>query len=164
MIFIESINMGVQALLATKLRSSLTVSGITIGISGVLAMVAIGDGAKKIILQDLEKIGGINMFTLVRVSSKSVAGHRIPIRSGEYFNYADALALQTQCPSVKFVTPRLPEWTRVLMQAPDGTNLRAGYNGVDESYHLAMEWNLKTGRFISATDVKNATKVVSTLR
>ena len=160
MLLIESINVGIRALLASKLRSSLTVFGITIGISSVLAMVAIGEGAKKIILQDLEKIGGINVFTLLRISSKSVAGRRVPIRNGEYFNYADVLALQTQCPSVKFVTPRLPEWTRVLMQAPDGTNLRAGYNGVDESYHLAMEWGLKTGRFISADDVKNATKVV----
>ena len=160
MLFIESINVGIRALLSIKLRSSLTVLGITIGISSVLAMVAIGEGAKQIILMDLEKIGGINVFTLLRVSSKSVDGHRVPIRSGEYFNYADVLALQTQCPSVKFVTPRLPEWTRVLMQAPDGTHLRAGYNGVDESYHLAMEWDLKTGRFISAEDVKNATKVV----
>lgn len=160
MLFIASIDLGIRALLGSKLRSVLTMFGITIGIASVLAMVAIGEGAKKIILQDLEKIGGLNVFTLLRISSKSVAGRRVPVRSREYFNYADVLSLQTQCPSVKFVTPRLPEWSRVLMQASDGTNVRAGYNGVDESYPLAMEWDLKTGRFISADDVKNATKVV----
>ena len=39
-----------------KLRSLLTMLGIIIGIAAVIAMVAIGDGAKEIILEDLEKI------------------------------------------------------------------------------------------------------------
>ena len=55
MIFIASIAVAIRALLANKLRSLLTMLGITIGIAAVLAMVAIGDGAKTIILEDLEK-------------------------------------------------------------------------------------------------------------
>ena len=38
--------------------------------------------------------------------------------------------------------------------------MRAGYNGVDENYIIAMKWEVETGRFISEEDVKNATKVV----
>jgi putative ABC transport system permease protein len=66
MIFIESIAVAIRALLINKLRSLLTMLGITIGIAAVLAMVAIGDGAKEIILADLEKISGINVFTGIR--------------------------------------------------------------------------------------------------
>ena len=63
MIFIASIAVAIRALLANKLRSLLTMLGITIGIAAVLAMVAIGDRAKIIILEDLEKISGISELT-----------------------------------------------------------------------------------------------------
>ena len=160
MIFIESIAVAIRALFINKLRSLLTMLGIMIGIAAVLAMVAIGDGAKDIILEDLEKISGINVFTLLQVSFKWVAGRRVRVRSGEYLNYGDVQAIERECPSVQIVAPRVPEWSRVLMQAPDGTNIRAGYNGVDEAYAIAMKWNLETGRFISEEDVKNSTRVV----
>ena len=160
MVNLEPAILAIRSLLTNKLRSLLTMFSITIGISAVLSMIAIGDGAKEIVLQDLERIGGINVFTLFRVSSKRVGGRRIQIRSGEYFNYTDVLAIKTECPSVKVVTPRLPEWRGILIQASNGTNMRAGYNGVDEDYTLAMKWKVETGRFISEEDVKNATKVV----
>ena len=160
MIFIASIAVAIRALLANKLRSLLTMLGITIGIAAVLAMVAIGDGAKTIILEDLEKISGVNVFTVLQTSFKWVAGRRVPARSGEYLNYGDVQAIERECPSVQIVAPRVPEWSRVLMQAPDGTNIRAGYNGVDEDYAVALAWHLATGRFISEEDVKNSTKVV----
>ena len=160
MIFIESIAVAIRALLINKLRSLLTMLGITIGVAAVLAMVAIGDGAKEIILADLEKISGINVFTVLQTSFKWVAGRRVPTRSGEYLNYGDVLAIERECPSVQIVAPRVPEWSRVLMQAPDGRNIRAGYNGVDEDYAIALAWNLATGRFISEEDVRNSTKVV----
>ena len=159
MIFIESIAVAIRALLINKLRSLLTMLGITIGIAAVLAMVAIGDGAKEIILADLEKIGGINVFTVLQTSFKWVAGRRVPARSGEYLNYGDVQAIEGECPSVQIVAPRIPEWSRVLMQASDGTNIRAGYNGVDEDYAVALAWELATGRFISEEDVKNSTRV-----
>lgn len=63
MILIASIAVAIRALLTNKLRSLLTMLGITIGIAAVLAMVAIGDGAKTIILEDLEKISGISELT-----------------------------------------------------------------------------------------------------
>ena len=159
MIFIASIAVAIRALLANKLRSLLTMLGITIGIAAVLAMVAIGDGAKTIILEDLEKISGINVFTVLQASFKWVAGRRVLTRSGEYLNYGDVQAIERECPSVQIVAPRIPEWSRVLMQASDGTNIRAGYNGVDEDYAVALAWDLATGRFISEEDVKNSTKV-----
>lgn len=160
MVNIEPIILAIRSLLRNKFRSLLTMFSITIGIAAVLSMVAIGDGAKEIVLQDLERIGGINVFTLFRVSSKWVGGRRIQVRSGEYFNYSDVLALKVECPSVKIVTPRLPEWRGILIQTSNGTNMRAGYNGVDEDYTLAMKWKVEIGRFITEEDVKNATKVV----
>ena len=156
----DGISVGIKAIYSNKLRSLLMMLGIIIGIAAVIAMIAIGDGAKEIILQDLQKIGGINQFTLYRTTSKWVNGRRVPIRSGEHFNYGDVLAIEAECPSVKVVTPRIPNWTGVLIQAPSGANTRGGYNGVNAAYTVAMDWNLCEGRFISDQDVDNATKVV----
>ena len=156
----DGISVGIKAIYSNKLRSLLMMLGIIIGIAAVIAMIAIGDGAKEIIRQDLQKIGGINQFTLYRTTSKWVNGRRVPIRSGEHFNYGDVLAIEAECPSVKVVTPRIPNWTGVLIQAPSGANTRGGYNGVNATYTAAMDWNLREGRFISDQDVGNATKVV----
>jgi len=160
MLFLEGLSIGIKALLTNKLRSLLTTLGIVIGIAAVLAMIAIGDGAKQIILEDIEKLSGINVFTLYRTSSKRVGGRRVPIRSKEHFNYGDVVAIEAECLSVKVVAPRIPKWTDVLMQAPDGTTMRAGYNGVDADYTAAMEWDLHKGRFISDEDVDHGRKVV----
>lgn len=62
--FLEDISVGIKALFTNKLRSLLTMLGIIIGIASVLAMIAIGEGAKQIIIQDLEKIGGMNVLHL----------------------------------------------------------------------------------------------------
>ena len=157
--FLEGISVGIKALLINKLRSLLTTLGIIIGIASVLAMIAIGDGAKEIILEDIQKLGGLNTFTLYRVSTKLVGGRRVPIRSNEHFNYGDVLAIEAACSSVKGVTPRLSAYSRVLVQAKDGSDMRAGYYGVNEVYTELMKWDLQAGRFISTDDVNNATKV-----
>ena len=157
--FFEVISVGIKSLLKNKLRSLLTMFGIIIGIASVLAMIAIGDGAKKIILEDIQKLGGINTFTLYRVSTKLVDGRRVPVRSKEHFNYGDVLMIEAMCPSVQGATPRLPAWSGVLILAQDGSHTRAGYYGVNENYTQLMNWDLQTGRFISEDDVDKARKV-----
>ena len=81
------------------------------------------------------------------------------VRSNEYMEYGDVLAIEAECPSVSAVTPRIPEWRGSLIQAADGSETRAGYNGVDATYQIAMDWDVQQGRFITEEDVQNATKI-----
>ncbi len=159
MSLIDGISIGFAAMRANKMRSLLTMLGIIIGIASVLSMIAIGDGAKELVLQDAQKLGGANQFTLYRRSSEKLGKHRIPIRTKEYLNYGDVLAIEADCPSVTEVTPRIRDWKGVLMQAEGGGQTRAGYNGVDPSFMTAMDWKLYEGRFITDEDVKNATRI-----
>ena len=53
----EGIFVGFTAIFANKMRSLLTMLGIVIGVAAVLAMIAIGDGAKLMVLQNLENLG-----------------------------------------------------------------------------------------------------------
>ena len=155
----EGLSVGVSAIRSNKLRSLLTMLGIIIGVASVLAMIAIGDGAKMIVLQDAQKLGGVNQFTMYRSSHKRVNNRWVPNRSNEYFEYEDILAIEAECPSVKLVVPRIPEWRGVLAQAAGGTEHRTGYNGVNASFAEAMDWNIEQGRFISDEDIGNEAKV-----
>jgi len=141
------------------MRSLRTMLGCIIGVAAVLAMIAIGDGAKVIVLQDAQKLGGANQFTMYRTTYKRDGGRWIRIRSNEYLEYEDVLAIEAECPSVRAVTPRIPEWRGALIQAADGSEARAGYNGVDANYPVAMDWDVQEGRFITDEDVQNATKI-----
>ena len=156
---VEGISVGISAIRSNKLRSLLTMLGIIIGVASVLAMIAIGDGAKAIVLQDAQKLGGVNQFTMYRSSHKRVRGRWTPNRSNEYFEYEDVLAIEAECPSVKLVVPRIPEWRGVLVQAAGGAEHRTGYNGVNASFSEAMDWDIQQGRFITNEDIDNESKV-----
>ena len=107
---IQGLSIGISAIRANKMRSLLTMLGIIIGVAAVLAMIAIGDGAKEIVLKDAQKLGGANQFTMYRTWYKQVAGGRwTRVRSNEYMEYGDVLAIEAECPSVSAVTPRIPE-------------------------------------------------------
>ena len=156
---IEGLSIGIAAIRANKMRSLLTMLGIIIGIAAVLAMIAIGDGAKEIVIQDAQKMGGATRITLYQTSYKRENNRWVRIRSNEYMEYEDVLAIEAECPSVSVVTPRIADWRGVLFQGPGGTETRAGYNGVDANYTTAMDWDIQEGRFITDEDVQNATKI-----
>ena len=157
--FIEGISIGISAIRSNKMRSLLTMLGIIIGIAAVLAMIAIGDGAKQIVIEDAQKMGGATRITLYQTSYKRENNRWVRIRSNEYMEYEDVLAIEAECPSVSAVTPRIADWRGVLFQGPGGTEARAGYNGVNATFTTAMDWNIKAGRFITDADVQNATKI-----
>ncbi len=156
---VEAISIGISAIRSNKMRSLLTMLGIIIGIASVLAMIAIGDGAKEIVQQDVQKLGGANQFFVLRSRHKRVNNRLVRIRHNEYLKYGDVLAIEAECPSVSAATPQMWNWGGVLIQASGGAETRAGWNGVDANYTTIMDWNVKEGRFITDEDVKNASRV-----
>ena len=67
---------------------------------------------KEIVLQDAQKLGGANQFTLYRRSTKKLGKNNIQFRTKGYLNYNDVIAMETECPSVSAVTPRISDWER----------------------------------------------------
>ena len=93
---IEGISIGISAIRSNKMRSSLTMLGIIIGIAAVLAMIAIGDGAKQIVIEDAKKMGGATRITLYQTSYKRENNRWVRIRSNEYMEYEDVLAIEAE--------------------------------------------------------------------
>ena len=139
---VEAVSVGISAIRSNKMRSLLTMLGIIIGVASVLAMIAIGDGAKEIVRQDAQKLGGANQFFVYRMWYKRVNNRWVRNRSSEYLKYEDVLAMEAECPTVRAATPQIWNWGGVLIQASGGSETRAGWNGVDANYNTAMDWNV----------------------
>lgn len=155
----EGIFVGLRAMYANKLRSLLTILGIIIGVASVLAMIAIGDGAKTIVLEETEKFGGASQFTMNRSGWVKRGDRWVRNRSGEYFTYGDVVAIETGCPSVELVIPRVAQWGGIVVVADGGAETRSGYNGVDVHFPIGMKWEVEHGRFFSETEFSDRKQV-----
>ena len=151
----EGFSTGLAVILQEKLRSALTMLGIVIGIAAVLAMLAIGDGAKRIVMQEFEKYGG---HFFVRRNPWIWRGDRVfPNRSGEHLKYEDVLAIEAECPAVESVIPSIAD--EVLAQAEDGATKWTEYDGVNSYFPIGMQWQIQQGRFFSEDEFNHRRKV-----
>lgn len=146
---------GFTVILQEKMRSALTMLGIIIGVAAVLAMLAIGDGAKRIVTQEFEKYG--SHFTISRNPWIWIGDRAIPNRSGEHLKYEDVLAIETECPTVESVIPSIAD--EVLAQAEGGAAKWTEYDGVNSYFPTGMNWQLQQGRFFSEDEFNNRKKV-----
>ena len=152
----ETIITGVKPLARNKLRAGLSILGVFIGIAGVLCMVAIGDGAKKIIAEDIKKLGGENQLTLWTRMSTFKRGR--PRRTTERYIVEDAFAIEAECPGVLYVLPNHENY-EILVTSKDGSQTRALLEASNENYARGMGWELQAGRFLTENDVETAAQV-----
>ena len=153
----DAIAAGIAHLAQNRLRAGLSILGIFIGIASVLCMMAIGDGAKLIIAQDLEKLGGANQ---VRLWTRTYIwrNRRFIRRTTERYTLEDVHAIEAECPKVQFVLPK-NEGYRPLVTSPDGRQARPDIEGVTPDYARGLHWEVRAGRFFSEEDLENAKQV-----
>lgn len=163
MLSFEAFGQGLRAILANKLRAILTMMGVAIGIAAVLSMVSISDGAKQIIIADLETLeGGGSVFLLYRKAWVQVNGRWERSKSPERLTYDDLLAIERECPSVDLVRPRVSRWGGVRVTAGSGmdtTETRTGFHGTTRAWAQGMKWGAEHGRFVEPKDDSDRSKV-----
>ena len=151
----EVVTTGSAPLFQNKLRAGLSILGIFIGIASVLCMIALGEGAKKLIADDIDKLGGENMFIFTTRSwiYKNGRFRWTP----ERFTIKDALAIEAECPNVIGVLP-MNEAVHRLIKTRRGDTKYSFITGLTDSYAYWMRWEVQKGRFLSASDIDNATQ------
>ncbi len=153
----DAITAGVKPLAQNRLRAGLSILGIFIGIAGVLCMIAIGDGGKKIIAEDIEKLGGANQFTLWTRTS-IFKRRRLVRRTTERYTSQDAHAIEAECPDVLYALPNYEDY-EILVTNRDGNQTRALLEAVTPDYALGMGLELQVGRFITQNDIETAAQI-----
>ncbi len=148
-----SLRIAVRALRTNKMRSFLTMLGIIIGIASVIAMVAIGSGASKVISEQISSMGS-NML-LVLPGSLTSGGIRLGSGSIPSLTYDDAYAIQTQCPAVAIAAPLVRGGAQLVY---GNMNWSTAVLGVTHEYLVIRDWPVSSGRNFSQSDVDGATK------
>jgi putative ABC transport system permease protein len=151
--FLQSLLIAVRALRVNKMRALLTMLGIIIGIAAVIAMVAIGSGASKMIQDQIASIG--SNLLLVLPGSVTSGGLRTGSGGTQTLTYDDARAIKAECPSVAAVAPSVRGSGQVVY---GNQNWSTVINGVTPEMLEVRDWPLTSGRNITQSDVDSASK------
>jgi putative ABC transport system permease protein len=143
-----------RALLRTKMRSFLTALGIVIGVSAVIAMVAIGDGAKARVQAAFESMGA-NLLIILPGTSTAGGAHG-GFGSQPTLTWDDLRAIQAEIPTVRYAAPLLRSVAPVLAEE---LNWTTSVNGTTPEYFSIRSWDAAQGALFTASDVDAGTKV-----
>jgi putative ABC transport system permease protein len=151
---LASLRIALRALMVNKMRSALTMLGIIIGVGAVVAMIAVGSGAKQRIAEQIASMGS-NLLIVLSGSSTS-GGLRFGSGTVPTLNVGDAKAILTEIPEVKYVAPTLGGGAQVVF---GNQNWSTVINGTTPEALEIREWPLFSGRSFTQQDVDGATKV-----
>ncbi len=142
------------ALMRHKMRAVLTTLGIMIGVASVIAMVAVGSGARMMIEAQVASLGA-NML-MIFPGSTNQSGLRGGMGSVSRFTEADGRAINDECPNVAACTPVVNYSGRAVY---GNQNWPTRINGVYPNYTEIRDWPLSAGKLFTEQDVERATKV-----
>ena len=149
---LENLKMAFSALMANKLRSSLTMLGIAIGNASVIALVGVGEGAQKVALEQFEALGPNVLF--VSTSSRNV---RRTIPNPRPLTYEDAQAIASQVPAIAAISP---EFSGKTILSFGNRTSNSPLVGVGADYLNVRNRQLSKGRFIMESDLKRDNRVI----
>ena len=153
---LENLITALSALFASKLRTILTLLGITIGIAGVIAMMSLGAGAEKLIMLEFEKIGGPSMFGVYRPGYIKKNNRWQRNTSPNYLNMDDLRDVLTECPSVEVATV---EGSYYINLEAEGKHKKTYMRATTVEYQAVRQWHTQIGRFLADTDMDLWNKV-----
>ncbi len=156
-VFLESAHSGLKVILASKMRSLLTMLGIIIGVGGIVGMVSIGESVKGVLMGQLDNIvGGANMFGIFRPPVFFKNDKLVPNRSSHYLTYDDAIALERYCKYITYVVPQIEANVRIS-RGYAGRHIDV--MGTSPSFSPGMEWFTKLGRSMRHSDADDRIKM-----
>lgn len=151
---IASLRIALSALMVNKMRSTLTMLGIIIGVAAVIAMVAVGSGAKKRIAEQIASMGS-NLLIVLSGSSTS-GGLRFGSGTVPTLTVDDAKAILNEIPAVKYVAPTLGGGAQIVFGNQNWSTI---INGTTPEALEIREWPLSSGRSFTQQDIDGAAKV-----
>lgn len=151
-IFSES----VMSLALNKLRTSLAILGIIIGIGSVITLISLGQASQQSIQESIQSLGS-NLLTILP-GTQTNAGVRGAAGGSTTLTLSDARALRDES-AVTTIRTISPEFQSRAQIITGGTNTNTQVIGVEEEYADAHAVEMREGRFITSEDTQNLAKV-----
>ncbi len=153
---LENLISAFSVLRGSKLRTILTLLGITIGIAGVIAMMSFGAGAEKLMMAEFENIGGPSMFGVYRPGYIRKNNRWQRNTSPHYLDMQDLRDILADCPSVEVATV---ERSHPINFKVEGKHQETYLRATTNEYQAVRRWKTEYGRFLADTDMDFWNKV-----
>jgi putative ABC transport system permease protein len=144
----EAFRSALVALRANKLRSALTMLGIFIGVAAVIAMVAVGGGAREQVLRQIRSLGSNLM--VVFPGNLTASGVRLGAGFANTLSEDDATAIERLVPAVQVAAPTNRGGAQVVAGS---ANWATAVQGTTLGFFEARDWDVATGRLFDPDEV-----------
>lgn len=144
-----------RAIAANKMRSFLTALGIIIGVASVIAMLAIGQGSKKSIQENIAQMGS-NMIMINPGADRGPGGVRQDASSMETLKLTDYQSLKDECNYISAISPVVNKSGQFIY---GNNNAPSTIYGVNTDYLTIRQLSVDDGEMFSDEDIKASAKV-----
>jgi len=151
----ESVKVGLGGITTHKLRSFLTGLGIIFGVSAVIAMLSIGEGAKQETLEQIQLMGMNNIIIRsYEHTTKSLGKATANFSAG--LSLKDAKAISEICPLVEGIAP---QWENTVTAMYRDERMDVRLIGTTPEYRSIFNSNVKIGRFLNTSHLEMQSNV-----
>ena len=151
----DVVRVALRALLRNKLRSLLTALGIIIGVAAVIAMVAIGEGARARVEQAFSSMG--TNVLIVSSGAKTSGGAKAGAGSMPTLTWDDLRAIRNDVQSVRFAAPRVHSTAQVVAE---DRNWSTVVTGTTPEFFEIRNWPARIGSVLTPEEVDSGAKSV----
>ncbi|MDR6873298.1 putative ABC transport system permease protein [Bosea sp. BE125] len=149
MSLIEAIRSALSAIGANALRSALTMLGIIIGVAAVIAMVAIGSGARERVTAQIKSLGA--NLAIIQSGNVTQGGVRLGAGASSTLTDEDARAIIREVDDVVAAAPILVTRAQAVFA---GTNWSTQITATDLDFFTAREWDIAEGRLFEPEELR----------
>ena len=152
--FRECVKMAVEGMLASKMRTFLTMLGIIIGVGAVIAMVSLGFGMQEKVKENISSMG--SNLLIVMSGGRTASGQRIASGSGAKLTYDDAKAIEKSVDGLKYVAPTVQN-TYQLVEGNQNWNSQV--QGTTANIIDIRDYKIVDGRMFNNRDMSSRSRV-----
>ncbi|MFH1047510.1 MAG: ABC transporter permease [Patescibacteria group bacterium] len=146
-----------EALASNKARSGLTILGIVIGISSVVVLLALGEGAKQSVEESIQSIGS-NMLIVNPGAPRQIGGGvRVSRGSAQSLTMADSDGIKAQVTGINSVAPTVTSNSQLVTR---GANTNVQIVGTTADYASVRSLNMQSGSFLTVQHERGWPKVI----
>ncbi|MCK4517548.1 ABC transporter permease [Candidatus Babeliales bacterium] len=145
------VQVALRSLFKHKTRSLLTTLGIIIGVTSIISIMSLGQGAKHRVGQEIEKLGTNFIVALSKPAKQRM------IIGKKQFKQTTLDAIRYECENIASSSPAL---LQDVVATYEGESQRTSAIGILPCYFTIREWPLAKGRIFTESDVRGGKKVV----
>jgi putative ABC transport system permease protein len=155
---LETLHLALTGIVANKLRSGLTILGMTIGVASVIVLIAVGNGSSRAVQSSIEALGTNVLLVESGFSFGGTAVSAITAPVSLTIADADALESHAMAPDVEAAAPAVSASPTLVYNGT--TYSPSQFVGTTPAYATAHDYTVQAGAFFSSTDVSRHDRVV----